>query len=216
MKYISIIIFFGILLGFIQLTAQEEKPSPFKYNFGEMKPIDNHTKVVYTRHDGSQYELYPGKGVFVETTPSKGKNIFNTLFAAQKHRKVVYRRHNGEVYTSYDLRHWKEETGVKHEVFDKAPQLDKKDEIEGVEEFTIFPNPTTGKTHVRFVIDREFAVKLCFFTQKREIVTTIIDQTYSPGEYEIVFDAGKFGIDEYIYTCNFGKQTINGVFSVIK
>jgi hypothetical protein len=79
-----------------------------------------------------------------------------------------------------------------------------------------FPNPFNPTTQIRFTLSESNLTTLAVYDVVGRKVQTLVNETLSPGEYEITFDAGYLASGTYFYILNSGTQTLKKKMVLIK
>ncbi len=85
----------------------------------------------------------------------------------------------------------------------------KKEKVKALEDFSAFPNPSTGKVSFLYYLDESTQVRLNLISTTSVILATPVDAYQEAGSYEVSYDASNLPAGIYIYTLetNKGKQT---------
>jgi|GEM_PF-5376258 len=92
------------------------------------------------------------------------------------------------------------------------PQVTGTEEEGVIKEFELFqnfPNPFNPSTTIKYNIPLESNVKLKVFNVLGEEVTTLVDQSLTPGSYEVQFDAANLPSGYYIYSLYVNDKAID-------
>ena len=76
---------------------------------------------------------------------------------------------------------------------------------------TVFPNPFSNTTTISYTLPEESIVKISIYDVLGQKITTLIDKTQNPGQYNIKFDGA--ALMQGIYFCRFEA---NNCFAVMK
>jgi|GEM_PF-2070507 len=79
---------------------------------------------------------------------------------------------------------------------------------------TVYPNPTTGATRLRYALPSAMAVKVEVFDLLGRRIETVVDETQAAGTYNAVFDARGLTTGVYVYRVSAGGQVQNRTFVV--
>jgi hypothetical protein len=67
-----------------------------------------------------------------------------------------------------------------------------------------FPNPFNPATFIRYDVPRQTLVRIDVFDASGRVVSTLVNETKSPGSYEVVFDASSHSSGVYFYKITAG------------
>lgn len=84
------------------------------------------------------------------------------------------------------------------------------------EDFSAFPNPTTGKVSFRYYIEAPSQVRLSLINTTGSVVATPVDVYQEAGSYEMSYDASSLPAGIYVYTLETSKGKDTKRLVVIK
>jgi hypothetical protein len=185
------------------LKAQDEE---FEKN---NKIISRHSKVIYTRSDGSVYESREGLKAWKEVTPPPlgQTNDFREIFCKNPIKKIVYTRSNGRTYSSYGKNVWKKEfEGPKINSQVPAYAFDVK----------LMPNPVKDIVKVQFsLIENEFVTASIFSLEGVEVMKIPANQYYR-GINDIYIDMNSIQSGTYYLKIQAGGASAIKSLTLIK
>jgi len=78
-----------------------------------------------------------------------------------------------------------------------------------------YPNPFNPKTIIKFLISEYGNVNLKVFDLMGREITTLVDEIKHPGEYEIEFDASKYGLSSGVYLYQLTSRTFKSTKKLV-
>ena len=79
-----------------------------------------------------------------------------------------------------------------------------------------YPNPFNPATNIRFEIPEDLHVSLKVYNVLGQLVSTLIDETKSVGNHEIIFDASNMSSGTYIYRLEAGNRVQTRTMMLVK
>jgi N-acetylmuramoyl-L-alanine amidase len=79
-----------------------------------------------------------------------------------------------------------------------------------------FPNPFNPTTQIRFSLTETNLTTLVVYDVTGRKVQTLVNESLSPGEYEVPFDAGHLSSGTYFYMLNSGSRTLKKKMVLLK
>jgi hypothetical protein len=85
----------------------------------------------------------------------------------------------------------------------------------------VAPNPFNPSTAICFDLEDESEIKLSIYNIKGQIVKTLVNETYRPGAYQVIWDGDdqsgqKMSSGVYFYRMECGEDVINSKMLMLK
>ncbi|MEM7161445.1 MAG: T9SS type A sorting domain-containing protein [Bacteroidota bacterium] len=82
-------------------------------------------------------------------------------------------------------------------------------EISDISDFSVAPNPTINQTRFNYTLDANARVSIQLFNLVGQEITTVLNSTQAPGNYNVDFDMSELESGIYIYQFRVGNQSFS-------
>jgi len=79
-----------------------------------------------------------------------------------------------------------------------------------------YPNPFNPATRISYTVPEQTEVRLAVYDMLGRQITVLVDETKSPGRYDVTWDASTLSSGVYIYRLDAGGQTLTRSMTLVK